>query len=145
MGRHRSLLNLLQRAAADQELSTVPGGEKGASPRFLKESVRPLPILSFAGGQLQGLDENGELLFSVPLLMADLVYLSASSRSEAVQKGEVHEYFLALAPRPQSLTEHSKLEDVWIMYTQPAEFLGKNWRDGWMTVVMSSKLSRISI
>ena len=57
----------------------------------------------------------------VPLLMADLVYLSASSRSEAVQKGEVVEYFLALAPRRQSLSETNNLEDVWLMYTAAAD------------------------
>ena len=56
----------------------------------------------------------------VPLLMADLVYVSASSRSEAVEKGEVVEYFLALAPR-QGLSETQQLEDVWILFTAAAD------------------------
>lgn len=43
--------------------------------------ARP-PVLRFTGGQLQGLDDAGEIVVSVPLLMADLLYLSASSRSE---------------------------------------------------------------
>lgn len=126
VGRHKLLLNLLQRAVADQELSTQPleaTTETPPLPRFVKETAAagPMPILNFAGGEMQGLDEAGNLIFSVPLLMADLVYLSASSRSEAVQKGEVVEYFLALAPRPQSLSETQKLEDVWLMYTAAAD------------------------
>ena len=125
--RHESLLNLLQHAFADEELSILPSKAKsGTKPSFLKEAQ--LPILSFSGGYLQGLTESGDLLFSVPLLMADLVYLSASSRSEAVQKGEVVEYLLALAPRPSPSSaatngdgDEVPLEDVWLMYTQAAE------------------------
>lgn len=125
--RHESLLNLLQHAFADEELSILPSKAKSETkPSFLEEAQ--LPILSFSGGYLQGLTESGDLLFSVPLLMADLVYLSASSRSEAVQKGEVVEYLLALAPRPSPSSatngvngDEVPLEDVWLMYTQAAE------------------------
>lgn len=129
VGRYKLLLNLLQRAVADQELSTLPleagtgtSATAATLPRFVTETAAaaPMPILNFAGGEMQGLDEAGYVIFSVPLLMADLVYLSASSRSEAVQKGEAVEYFLALAPRPQ-LSETHKLEDVWLMYTAAAD------------------------
>ena len=67
VGRYKLLLNLLHRALADQELSTLPleRGTAEALPRFVKETAAPMPILNFAGGEMQGLDEAGNLTFSV--------------------------------------------------------------------------------
>ena len=84
--------------------------------------ARP-PVLRFTGGQLQGLDDAGEIVVSVPLLMADLLYLSASSRSEVVDKEPGH-YLLALATRNQSAEttgDGTPLEEVWLLYTAQVE------------------------
>lgn len=71
VGRYKLLLNLLRRALADQELSTLPleagTATAAALPRFVKETAAaaPKPILNFAGGEMQGIDEAGNLIFSV--------------------------------------------------------------------------------
>eukprot|EP00438_Fugacium_kawagutii_P015907 Skav211056 [mRNA] locus=scaffold5518:12395:20799:+ [translate_table: standard] len=130
MGRHQLLLNLLHRMVTDQDLSTAPSAKEVAAEvpvaigGLLEERAAPQaagPILNLSQGQLQGIDaESGDVIFSVSLLMADLVYLSASSLSEAVQKDEVGEYVLALAPRSNTVTEESSLEpeDIWLLCSE---------------------------
>lgn len=136
MGRHQLLLNLLHRVVTDQDLSTAPSAKDVAAEvpvpiwELLEKraaSQPPLPMLQLSGGQLQAIDaESGDLIFDVSLLMADLVYLSASSRSEGVRKG-FGEYVLALAPRPNTVTEESapELQDVWLLCSEVG--LGTRW------------------
>lgn len=121
-GRRESLLNLLKRAARDEVLSAdPPTAPADATEAGFLRAVPP-PSLQFSGCHLVGV---GELSLSVPLLMADLVYISASSRSEVVEKEE--QYLLALAPRPAVLPSTGDsgdlvpLEDVWMMYTLPVQ------------------------
>ena len=105
---------------AEQFLSCIFYGRIRNIIQVVHEKCLLIPQVQWRGIWWEYAPFSGYRDAKVPLLMADLVYLSASSRSEAVQKGEAVEYFLALAPRPQ-LSETHKLEDVWLMYTAAAD------------------------
>ena len=130
-GRHECLSNLLQRAASGNALSTAP-----LAPADPPAEVQPFPgppeqgpVLFFFGGRLQAANAAGDSTISVPLLMADLVYLSATKSAESERAW----YVFVLAPRPcptkpaedeQPSTECGDmmpLKDVWLLYTAPVE------------------------
>ncbi|CAE7316659.1 PEPKR2 [Symbiodinium natans] len=127
-GRHECLGNLLQRAAAGSALSTARQPPLETTEFGFPGPSEEGPVLFFSEGRLQGSNATGEITVSVPLLMADLVYLTAKSPDS-----ERSWYLLVLAPRPcpqkpvedeHPATESGDmmpLKDVWLLYTAPVE------------------------
>mmetsp|Transcript_19677 Transcript_19677/g.45784 ORF Transcript_19677/g.45784 Transcript_19677/m.45784 type:complete len:625 (-) Transcript_19677:326-2200(-) len=129
-GRHECLGNLLQRASQGTTLSTarLPPADAKAEAIYPGPDEQG-PVLFFSGGRLQGASATGETTVNIPLLMADLVYMTAAKSPESDRPW----YLLVLAPRacpvkPKDDEPPSKeagdfmpFMDIWMLYTAPVE------------------------